>query len=214
MEGGGGTGGGARGVGRAKPTLWILGGLLLAGAVLWTAWRLDEMERPTRAPAPADGAGRGDFFVVEVKEEPRPVIVIECEEGVQADANARFREFLGISSPPLAIPGGPMLLARLPEELSEEQGPVARSAVEVLKRWSPRKVVLVAHSECLLYDVAGAWEGQPGLVPVAQAADLQRAAKHLRAWLPRTEVEAYFARKDGARIRFNPVPLDASGEVR
>jgi hypothetical protein len=187
--------------------------LLVAGAILWGASRLDERERPTEVAD--DGSGRPkDLFVVEVKEERRPTIVVECDEGVLADANARFRDFLGVKDPPISIPGGPMLFARLPEEWSEEHGPLARSAIEVLKRYSPEKVVLIGHSECLLYDVAGAYAGQEDFVPVAQAADLAKAAKHVRAWLPRARVEAYYGRKDGPRIRYNAVPLPEKEEVR
>lgn len=181
-----------------------------AGLLLLAA-QLDEMERPTRS---ASAAEDGDFFVVEVAEEPRPVLVVECDEGVHGDANARFRRHLGVTTAPISVPGGAFLLAKLPHELSAEQGPLARSAVEVLERYAPSKVILIAHSDCLLYDVGAAYAGQPGLVPLAQRGDLVLAAKHVRAWLPSTTVEAYYARKDGARIRYNPVPLDAGGEVR
>jgi hypothetical protein len=191
--------------------LWVAGVALACAAILYGASRLDEKGRPTDV---AKSSGEKDLFVVEVKEEQRPTVVIECDEGVQADANARFREFLGVTGPPLSIPGGPMLLARLPEELSEEHGPLARSAIEVLKRYSPDRVVLVAHSDCLLYDVAGAYMDLKEFVPVAQETDLAKAAKHVRSWLPRARIEAYYGRKDGSRIRFNPVALPDLEEVR
>ena len=100
--------------GKALPIfLGAVAVLLAAGAILWGASRLDERERPTEVAD--DGTGRPkDLFVVEVKEERRPTIVVECDEGVLADANARFRDFLGVKDPPISLPGGPMLLARVP----------------------------------------------------------------------------------------------------
>lgn len=191
-----------------KIAIWILVLATIFGGI-YGASMLDELERPTKS-AESDGK---DMFVVEVKEEERPTVVIECDEGVNGDANARFREYLGVTSPPISIPGGPLLLAKSAGDLSQEHSAIARSAIEVLKRYSPERVILISHSECLLYDVGGAYLGHPEMVPLAQRADLIKATKFVKDWLPKTKVEAYYAYKDGKFVKFNPVPLSAE-EVR
>ncbi len=197
------------------PRWWALKRLLLVLAILaslvwilFAAADLDDQQRPTKS---AEVSGK-DLFVVEVREEDRPIVVIECDEGVNGDANARFREYLGVSGPPISIPGGPLLLAKAGSELSDEHGSIARSVIEVLKRYSPERVILIAHSECLLYDVGGAYLGHSEMVPLAQRADLIKAAQFVKDWLPRTKVEAYYAYKDGKFVKFNPVPLQAGEE--
>jgi hypothetical protein len=172
--------------------------------ILYAASELDDQQRPTKSTA----VGHKDLFVVEVREEDRPVIVIECDEGVNGDANARFREYLGVSGPPISIPGGPLLLAKAASELSDEHGGIARSAIELLKRYSPERVILISHSECLLYDVGGAYLGQPEMVPLAQRLDLIKAANFIKDWLPKSKVEVYYAYKDGRFVKFNPVLLN------
>ncbi len=181
----------------------------LAGLMLYGAWSLEEGDRPTQEVKSEDGV-----FTVSVEDEPGSTLVIECDEGLFGDANARFRDHLGLDGPPLNLPGGPMLLAKLPDELSTEHGPLARSAIEFIKRHSPEKIILIAHSDCLVYDVAGAWVDRSEFVRFKQYADLGAAAKLISSWLPNIRVEAYYALKDRGEIKFNPVPLTAEKEAR
>lgn len=190
-----------------KVLIWIVVLLAVFGG-LYGASQLDELERPTKS---AEATGK-DFFVVEVREEERPIVVIECDEGVNGDANVRFRDHLGVTGPTISIPGGPLLLAKSAGELSQEHGKIARAAIEVLKRYSPERVILISHSECLLYDVGGAYLGHPEMVSFAQRADLINSAKFVKDWLPRTKVECYYAFKDGNKVKFNPVQIGPGEE--
>jgi len=86
--------------------------------------------------------------------------------------------------------------------VAEELQPAKRAAIEYLKRHAPRRVILVAHSECLLYDTIAAWQDDLDAVKRRQHEHLVAARDAIRKWFPTTEVELYYADKDGNRLTF------------
>lgn len=175
------------------------------GGILWGAYYLEDYKK--RIKTVVVERPDGDLFVIETKERKGPTVLIQCDEDNFEDAFKAFRRFLGVESVPLTVPGGPMLLAQLPAEVSEDLRPAQRAAIEVLKRYSPSKIILLAHSDCLLYDTVAAWQDQLDRVKEKQFEDMQKAVAAIKRWLPHTQVEVYYALKDGDKLRFNPVDL-------
>ena len=90
-----------------------------------------------------------------------------------------------------------MLLARLNDiSIDESLKPLQRSTVEILKRYSPRRVVLVAHTFCIYYDTLAAWNNNLSSVRQREVADLRAAIHVLQEWFPKAEVTGYLAEED------------------
>lgn len=131
---------------------------------------------------------------------------IYCSDGRIGE---HFDDFLhnGLNLPRydrVALPGGPACLAGHPQAHLEEQGVVdeLKFLVEVhgLKR-----IVLVAHQGCAFYATRlGLRDRRMELV---QKADLVRAAAFVLRVTSVPEIEAYFARFDEGRIRFEHVEV-------
>jgi len=101
-----------------------------------------------------------------------------------------------------------MLLARLPDGSPESLQAPKRALVRLLKQHSPRRVVLVAHSECLYYDVIAAWKDDLDGVKARQESDLREARALIESWFPDARVETYYAMKRESRLAFNPLELE------
>lgn len=173
--------------------LWktILVSALVFGAggfLFWGAFALEEGEKGKKIVAAQAEDGS---FVVEVSEKPRAVVMVQCNEEEFQEAFARFQRHLRIDEVPLAVPAGPKWFA-LPEKLPEEVEPAKRVLVEWLKRHAPRRFVLLAHADCLLYDVVAAWQGKKDEVKRRQEKDMLEAERFLRAWFRETPVERYY----------------------
>jgi hypothetical protein len=131
---------------------------------------------------------------------------IYCSDGRIGE---HFDDFLhnGLNLPRydrVALPGGPACLAGHPQAHLEEQGVVdeLKFLVEVhgLKR-----VVLIAHQGCAFYSAR--LELKDRRMELVQKADLVRAAAFVQRVTAVSTVEAYFARFDESRVRFEAVEV-------
>lgn len=122
-----------------------------------------------------------------------------------AEAFAKWRGLQGI---PLDLPGGPLVISKL-ESDSVHDGlkPAQRAAIEFLKRYSPRRIVLVSHDDCIFYDVAGAWENKSSSVHEHQLEDLRASMRVIQKWFPNAEVTGYMASKENNKMVFRPITL-------
>lgn len=175
--------------------------LIIAASLIGGAWVLEGGKIPGFKQS-----GKSGEFVAELPPRVGIDLVLQCDEEFVQEAYKRFREeHLGILTDPIAVPGGVKALAAVQGELPKELEPVKRAIVEALKRHAPRRVVLIAHSECLLYDVIAAWQNQGDQVRSRQEADLLAASNLIKTLFPNTKVEMYYAQKDGDRLRFKPL---------
>ncbi len=181
--------------------------LLIAGcavALLFAAYALDEYRAGIHTVVVENSEG-DDLFTVRLQDRQKEDLLIQCDEDDFQEAFARFSDFLPMKEvTPITVPGGPKFLRLLPGELSGNLEPAQRAFVEVLKRHSPGRIVLLGHSECLLYDVIAAWKDDLARVRQDQDHDLALATANLHAWFPSAEIVAYYAQRDGDRLRFNP----------
>jgi hypothetical protein len=181
-------------------------GLLLAAcavSLLFAAYALDEYRAGIHTVVVE--TPEGDLFTVRLPERPKEDLLIQCEEDELQDAFGRFTDFLGMAGVErVRLPGGAKFLRLLPGELTGPLEPAQRAFVEVLKRHSPGRIVVLGHSECLLYDAIAAWRGDVARVRGDQDRDAALALEKLHAWFPDAEVAAYYAERDGDRLRFNP----------
>jgi hypothetical protein len=178
-----------------------------SAALLYAAWALEESREAVRTVVVQSPEG-DDTFVVELQEREGEDLIVHCSEDRFQDAFRHFARFLGIEREPLDGPGGAMLLARLPDGSPESLQAPKRALVQLLKQRSPRRVVLVAHSECLYYDVIGAWKDDLEGVKARQESDLREARALIESWFPDARVETYYALKQESRLAFNPLELE------
>ena len=179
-----------------------VGVLAIVAGIIIGAWVLEGGTIVSKPNAKASGGE----FVVDLPPRVGVDLVIQCDEEHFQKAYQRFREeHLGIKTEPIAVPGGVKALAAMHGDLPKELEPVKRAIVEALKRHAPRRVILTAHSDCLLYDVIAAWQNQSDQVRSRQVDDLKTAQNLIRTWFPNTTVEVYYAQKDGDHLRFKPL---------
>jgi len=191
------------------PRLWMRGILVVLGMIacvglIWGAWLLEESAKTTKTTVSASGAD-DQRFVVEMKEEVGETVFIQCSEDRFEEAFQQFRESLDIMDTPLSVLGGPMIIAMAATEIPEDMEPAQRALIEVLKRYSPSRIILLAHDECLVYDTVAAWNNSLTEVRKHQLNDLFKAYQTIKEWLPRAKIEMYYAVKDGNRLTFNPL---------
>ena len=145
------------------------------------------------------------IFVYQLPEEEQgDDLVIQCNEKKFEKAFEEFRKFLKVRGEPYSVPGGPMALA-LPVDTPAALEPAKRAAIQILKAHSPRRVILLGHSECLLYNTVAAWQDKLAEVKERQETDLKRAREVVRSWFPNTEVQVFYADKVGGEMRFVPI---------
>lgn len=171
--------------------------VLLVAALLIGAWFLDPSRKTRREE-------KGTFSYQIPKESRVELdVLITCSEEVMNGAPEAFAKNLGLQGVPIKLPGGPLLLAQLlTGEVNEELRPLQRSVTEVLKRYGPRKIVVVSHSECLFYDTLAAWRNDLEKIRQRQDADLRAAKAALQTWLPKAEITCYFAEREGDKLVF------------
>lgn len=131
---------------------------------------------------------------------------IYCSDGRLGE---HFDDFLqqGLSLPRydrVTLPGGPACLAGHPQAHLEEQGVVdeLKFLVEVHRL---KRVVLIAHQGCAFY--AARLELKEPRLELVQRADLVRAAAFVHRVTGLGAIEAYFARLEEDRVRFEPVAV-------
>ncbi|GEM_PF-4887537 len=184
----------------------LIGIMVLAAVTLLIggAWVLEGGKIPGLKQS-----GKSGEFVAELPPRVGIDLVLQCDEEFFQAAYQRFRrEHLGIETDPIAVPGGVKVLTALEGELPKQLEPFKRAVVEALKRQSPRRVVLTAHSQCLIYDVIAAWQNKPDEVTARQTDDLRKARDIIRSWFPDTKVEIYYAEKQGDSLRFRPLLME------
>jgi hypothetical protein len=130
-----------------------------------------------------------------------PDLMIYCPEDMMAAPGEAFAKWLKLENgSTLTVPGGAMLLARLDDvTVDESLKPFQRSIVEVLKRYTPRRVVLVTHTYCVYYDTIAAWNDDLANVKGRQVADMRAALRVLGGWFPRAQISGYLAEEDANR---------------
>jgi hypothetical protein len=177
----------------------------VTGAAIWIAWELEEGKKPVRTEV----VGETDegHFVVEMKEQESFDLIVHCDEEKFQEAFEEFTDHVDVESPypPLRVPGGPMVIALADLELPEKLQPAKRAAVEYVKRHAPRRVILVAHSECLLYDTIAAWQDDLDAVKTRQHEHLIASRNVIKQWFPDAEVELFYADRSGDRLTFYPM---------
>lgn len=175
-------------------------------ALFWGVYELEEHRKAVRTHVV--GEGEDGTFRVEVADQKQFDLIVFCNEEKFQEAFRAFAESRKLEGtyPPLILPGGPLAIAFADQELPEELQAPKRVAIEYLKRHAPRKVILVAHSNCLLYDSIGAWYDAPiDDVRHAQHEHLIRAKHMIQEWLPETEVEIYYADYQDGMMSFYPM---------
>jgi len=135
------------------------------------------------------------------------VAAVYCSDGRVGE---HFDDFLqnGLGLPRydrVALPGGPASLAGYAEARVAQEG-----AVDGLKflvdAHGLTRVVLIQHQGCAFY-TARLRVGEQHMA-VLQRADLVRAAYFIRHVTSLERIDAFFARKDGDAIVFDPVPTE------
>lgn len=183
----------------------ILAGILLVGGALLFA---HAVESGRFRQVKADKADR--TLVVNIEPYEHVDYVVFCNEERFLDAFERFRRFVEVKTEALKAPGGPLLIALADVDLSPELRAPQRVLIEVLKRHTPKRVVLMAHQGCLIDDSIGAWLNNPTSVRRRQFAHLYQARQVILTWFPSTTVEVFYGEQIGERqLRFFPVPEDS-----
>lgn len=188
-----------------RPIIIGLAAMALISLVLWGAWVLE-------SSSSQESAERGNetefaYKLLPETDDAHSDVLIGCNEDVVETPNAEFAKWKGLEGVPLALPGGPMTVARLNDVTVNGQfKPAQRAAVEVLKRHSPRRIVLVAHTMCLYYDTIAAWNNSLPQVRERQVKDMDVALRLLREWFPQAEISGYMAEEKNRTLFFRPVP--------
>lgn len=170
--------------------------------VLLAVWRFEGAHQRRNV----EPAAREEFsYPIETDTDTGDVL-LTCSEEVMNKPIAAFAKWLRIEGPPLQVPSGHMLIPRLNDvQIGEEFKPAQRAVRELLKRHSPRTVVLVAHTNCVYYDTVAAWQDSLATVRQKQIDDLRATAKLVREWLVRSEVQTYLAEEEGDRLVFHRI---------
>jgi hypothetical protein len=131
---------------------------------------------------------------------------IYCSDGRVGE---HFDDFLqnGLNLPRydrVALPGGPACLAGHPQAHLEEGGVVdeLKFLVEV---HGLTRVVLIAHEGCAFYGTR--LDLRDRRMELVQRADLVRAAAYVHRVTGVSAIEAYFARIEAERVRFEGVEV-------
>ncbi len=173
--------------------------------ILSAAWILDPSSARERV-AEKEGA-EFSYELPPEKETANSDILIGCSEDIVETPNMEFAKWKGLHGVPLALPGGPLALAHLDDvKMGEHFKPAQRASVEVLKRHSPRKIVVVAHTMCLYYDTIAAWNNSLSQVRERQMQDMQAALHLLREWFPQADISGYMAEEKSRTLFYRPVP--------
>ncbi len=106
----------------------------------------------------------------------------------------------------LTMPGGPGLLNHLTASYADADA-VSRAAAFLIRGHHIADVVLLAHAGCGYYRNRRPGDS-PEQIHARQLDDLRAGARTLRKVEPALGVRLYYAHAEGARVRFEPVPLE------
>ncbi|MBT4849356.1 hypothetical protein HON36_00715 [Candidatus Parcubacteria bacterium] len=169
------------------------------------AWKADMSQKSVKTDVVTENVDDGSI-TVDIKSQQQGEHIVCCNEGHFKDAFKHLKNFAEVKDKTLKAPGGPMLIAMANGDLHEDLQAPKRVLIEVLKRHSPKRIVLVAHEECLIYDSVGAWQNEPERVRALQLEHLRQAKSIINEWFPKTEVEIYYGEKVGeTQLRFYQV---------
>lgn len=131
---------------------------------------------------------------------------IYCSDGRIGE---HFDDFLqnGLGLPRydrVALPGGPACLAGHPQAHVQQQGVVDELSF-LVEVHGLKRIVLVAHEGCAFY--ASRLELKERRMELVQRADLVRAAAFVQRVTNIPAIEAFFARLDEGRVRFERVEV-------
>ncbi len=152
----------------ALATVFVFGAGLLA---LYAAWQLDESKKLVRTNVVEQSEEDGTL-VIEMKERLGDDFIVLCPEERFQEAFDELRSFVEVSTEPLYFPGGPMALAFAEFEIPDNLAPAHRVLQDFLRRYSPGRVVLVSHSECLYYESLAIFDNSLDGVQERQLQDL------------------------------------------
>lgn len=180
--------------------------------LIWAASSLDS-SKSHRASAKGDNV---PTLIVDLPAVKQDDLLICCNEAEYQSAFARLQTFVRIPlGSSFAFPGGPLLITIGDIKLSSDLQAPKRALIEVLKRHSPHRVVLVAHDGCLYYDTIAAWLNDPAHVRQRAYADLDKARTVITTWFPGATVEVWYGERLATQqMRFRPVPEDSLSSAR
>jgi len=185
--------------------LVVIASLIGAVAALVTAQGLRE-----HTPDPTELGEPDGTVIADLPEIDRADFIVHSTEDRFEDAYKKLGTYLKATYP-LSVPGGPLLFALADVDLPEEMQPAKRTTVEVLKRYSPRRIILVSHQGDVWYDSIAAWNDNLAGVSERQIADLRKAGRVVKEWFPDSEVVLYYGRLENAnKVRFSPLKADGA----
>lgn len=171
-------------------------GMMVVLAVVFGLWGIWTLESRSTASGPEPGGAEFSYPLPD-KASAVPDLVLLCPEDAMAEPGEAFAKWLKVDGATVPVPGGAMMLAHLDDvTLDNNLKPLQRSVVEVLKRYTPRRVVLVSHSYCIYYDTVAAWNNDLANVKKRQLADMRAAVHVLGEWFPRAEISGFLAEED------------------
>jgi hypothetical protein len=177
--------------------------VVIAG-ILWATWIFDSSSAQENSKQ-EEGV---EFAYKLPKEADRAHsdVLIYCNEDAMKEPTAEFAKWKGLQGIPFTLPGGPLAIARLNDvTVSEYFKPAQRTAVEVLKRYSPERIVLVTHTMCLYYDSIAAWNNSLPQMRERQTKDMEASLQLLREWFPKAEILTYLAEEENKTLFFRPL---------
>lgn len=133
-------------------------------------------------------------IVVDMEEEKKSDVVIKCTCRSMVRAVRLLMSHLGITGEPFTIPGAPATITIVPRGWPAMFKRAKDGIIEVVKRHSPNRVVLVTHTGCTYYDTTGAFRGlTPANIKNVQHGHLRSARESVQSWVPGCTVQIYFA---------------------
>lgn len=128
---------------------------------------------------------------------------VYCADGRYGDQMDEFLH-LGLGLPRydrVAVPGGSACLAEHIQAMRERSA-LDRQLRFLIESHDLKRVVLIAHQDCGFYKTVR-WKAKT--LEQQQFIDLKQAAEKVRAYVAGLEVEAYIAKREGGKVRFEAV---------
>lgn len=165
----------------------------------------------TKRPVPAE-SGEGYLFTSKLEPRETITLVIQCdEERYQKSLN----DFVTIGlneekADVVGVTGGPRwFVLPVHAELPSWLKPAKRVTIEFLKRYSPGKIILIAHQHCIINDVIAAWKDEK-FTKEQEIEQLKQSAEILKSWFPTSEIKMYYAEERDSKLWFKAVEVAES----
>lgn len=157
-------------------------------------------------------SNEGYLFTSELEPRETATIVIQCdEERYQKSLNDFVTKGLNEEKADVVgVTGGPRwFVLPVHAELPSWLKPAKRATIEVLKRYSPGKLILIAHQHCIINDVIAAWKDEK-FTKEQEIEQLKQAAEIIKSWFPASEIKMYYAEETGNKFGFKAVEVAES----